>query len=273
MTMSWSDAVTESTLKPTRQPRPSYVPPHLRHSGSSYGYGSSTESAQYGFRSSYTGPGRQPGRTGTARGGRGRGRGGRFWAQQPQNPSPDLNPSDNVSEKFDQLKVTEEDSNGGINFDAYEDIPVEASGADIPPPVDTFHEIDLGECLNHNIKTRCKYVKPTPIQRHAIPVVMAGRDLMACAQTGSGKTAAFCLPIISGVLNNNSLGRSPTRGGAHTVCPTALILSPTRELAGQVMCFLASGDFYCFCANGCLSNFVLYLLFFFFAFEFFWVDT
>ncbi|PQQ20275.1 hypothetical protein Pyn_15921 [Prunus yedoensis var. nudiflora] len=234
MTMSWSDAVTESTRKPTRQPRPSYVPPHLRHSGSSYGYGSSTESAQYGFRSSYTGSGRQPGRAGTARGGRGRGRGGRFWAQQPQNPSPDLNPSDNVSEKFDQLKVTEEDSNGGINFDAYEDIPVEASGADIPPPVDTFHEIDLGECLNHNIKTRCKYVKPTPIQRHAIPVVMAGRDLMACAQTGSGKTAAFCLPIISGVLNNNSVGRSPTRGGAHTVCPTALILSPTRELAGQI---------------------------------------
>ncbi|KAM1155260.1 hypothetical protein ACFX13_026762 [Malus domestica] len=243
MTMPWSDSFTESTRNPTRRTLPKYIPRHLRNSeggGGSYGYGYAppTESPQYGFRQSYAGgPGRQAGRNGPGRGGGGRGRGrggGRFWAQPPPNPTPDPNPFDNVSEEFDQLKVTEDegDGNGGINFDAYEDIPVDASGEDIPPPVDTFVEIDLAECLNENIK-RCKYVKPTPIQRHAIPIAMAGRDLMACAQTGSGKTAAFCFPIISGVLNNG-VGLSPARGVDRGVCPSALILSPTRELAGQI---------------------------------------
>ncbi|KAF9623762.1 hypothetical protein IFM89_005269 [Coptis chinensis] len=80
--------------------------------------------------------------------------------------------------------------NSGINFDAYEDIPVETSGDNVPPPVNTFADIDLGDALNQNIR-RCKYVKPTSVQRHAIPISLAGRDLMACAQTGSGKTAAF----------------------------------------------------------------------------------
>ncbi|KAL0772477.1 hypothetical protein Bca101_037628 [Brassica carinata] len=65
--------------------------------------------------------------------------------------------------------------------------------------------IDLGEALNLNIR-RCKYVTPTPIQRHAIPILLAGRDLMACAQTGSGKTAAFCFPIISGIMRDQHGG-------------------------------------------------------------------
>ncbi|KAM1072433.1 hypothetical protein ACFX13_017947 [Malus domestica] len=210
MTMPWSDSSTESNRNPTRQPFNCYVPPHLRNTGvGSYGYGYAPpiESIQYGFRQSYTGgPGKQADRNGRGRGGGGRGRGrGHFWAQPPPNPFV------NVSEKFDQLKVTEEKGggNGGINFEAYEDIPPEASGEDIPPPVDTFLEIDLGECLNENIK-RCKYVKPTPIQRHAIPIAMAGRDLM------------------------NGVEWSPACAGDRAVCPTALILSPTRELAGQI---------------------------------------
>lgn len=120
--------------------------------------------------------------------------------------------------------------NTGINFDAYEDIPVETSGENVPSPVSSFAEIDLGPALNDNIR-RCKYVKPTPVQKHAIPISLAGRDLMACAQTGSGKTAAFCFPIIAGILRNTPPGRP--RGGrkAH---PLALILSPTRELSCQV---------------------------------------
>ncbi|TQD97165.1 hypothetical protein C1H46_017254 [Malus baccata] len=228
--MPWSDSSTESNRNPTRQPFNCYVPPHLRNIGvGSYGYGYAPpiESTQYGFRQSYTGgPGKQADRNGRGRGGGGRGRGrGYFWAQPPPNPF------DNVSEKFDQLKVTEEKGggNGGINFEAYEDIPPEASGEDIPPPVDTFLEIDLGECLNENIK-RCKYVKPTPIQRHAIPIAMAGRDLMADRVR---QTAAFCFPIINGVLKNG-VEWSPARAGDRAVCPTALILSPTRELAGQI---------------------------------------
>ncbi|KAK8968144.1 DEAD-box ATP-dependent RNA helicase 37 [Platanthera guangdongensis] len=71
-------------------------------------------------------------------------------------------------------------------------------------PANTFAEIDLGAALNENIR-RCKYVKPTPVQRHAIPISLAGSDLMACAQTGSGKTAAFCFPIISGIMTSPPL--------------------------------------------------------------------
>lgn len=65
------------------------------------------------------------------------------------------------------------------------------------------------------------YTKPTPIQAHGIPVMMSGRDLIGSAQTGTGKTAAFALPILA------KLGE-PAPG------PRALILEPTRELAGQV---------------------------------------
>jgi ATP-dependent RNA helicase DDX3X len=117
---------------------------------------------------------------------------------------------------------------GSINFEAYDDIPVQASGSDVPSPVSSFAEIDLGEGLNRNIK-RCNYVRPTPIQRHAIPIAMAGRDLMACAQTGSGKTAAFCFPIICGILNRSHFSRP-----GPVACPLSLILSPTRELTCQV---------------------------------------
>jgi superfamily II DNA/RNA helicase len=60
-------------------------------------------------------------------------------------------------------------------------------------------DVDLGAALMANVQ-RCKYTKPTPVQRYSIPIGLAGRDLMACAQTGSGKTAAFCFPIIANIL-------------------------------------------------------------------------
>ncbi|KAJ6778619.1 DEAD-BOX ATP-DEPENDENT RNA HELICASE 52B-RELATED [Salix koriyanagi] len=123
-----------------------------------------------------------------------------------------------------------EQENTGINFDAYEDISVETSGHNVPPPVNAFAEIDLGEAVNQNIR-RCKYVKPTPVQRNAIPILLAGRDLMACAQTGSGKTAAFCFPIVAGIMREQYVQRSH---GGRTVYPLALILSPTRELSSQI---------------------------------------
>jgi ATP-dependent RNA helicase RhlE len=65
------------------------------------------------------------------------------------------------------------------------------------------------------------YVTPTPIQLRAIPLVLAGRDVIGSAQTGTGKTAAFALPILSKL-------------GQHAPGPRALILEPTRELAAQV---------------------------------------
>ncbi len=73
------------------------------------------------------------------------------------------------------------------------------------------------------------YIHPTPIQAEAIPVVLQGRDVMGAAQTGTGKTAGFSLPIIQLLLAHASTSASPAR---HPV--RALILTPTRELAIQV---------------------------------------
>src|SRR5918997_5271636 len=67
------------------------------------------------------------------------------------------------------------------------------------------------------------FTRPTPIQAEAIPAAMAGRDLLACAQTGSGKTAAFLLQILHRLMDKP---RRTTR---------ALILTPTRELAAQIL--------------------------------------
>ncbi|VVD90124.1 ATP-dependent RNA helicase RhlE [Pandoraea horticolens] len=73
------------------------------------------------------------------------------------------------------------------------------------------------------------YTQPTPIQAQAIPVVLSGRDVMGAAQTGTGKTASFSLPIIQRLLPEANTSASPAR---HPV--RALILTPTRELADQV---------------------------------------
>jgi len=73
------------------------------------------------------------------------------------------------------------------------------------------------------------YTTPTPVQSEAIPLVLAGRDLLAAAQTGTGKTAAFVLPILERLRANANTSFSPAR---HPV--RALILTPTRELAMQV---------------------------------------
>jgi ATP-dependent RNA helicase RhlE len=69
------------------------------------------------------------------------------------------------------------------------------------------------------------YTEPTPIQAQAIPAVLSGGDLMAGAQTGTGKTAGFTLPLLQRLMANQPRGKSPIR---------ALVLVPTRELAAQV---------------------------------------
>ena len=68
------------------------------------------------------------------------------------------------------------------------------------------------------------YTQPTPIQEKAIPIVLMGRDILGCAQTGTGKTASFVLPMIDILAE----GRAKAR------MPRSLILEPTRELAAQV---------------------------------------
>ena len=75
--------------------------------------------------------------------------------------------------------------------------------------------------------TKSGYASPTPIQAATIPLVLAGKDVLGCAQTGTGKTAAFALPILQ------NLSRRPVRPGAPRPI-RALILTPTRELAQQI---------------------------------------
>jgi superfamily II DNA/RNA helicase len=91
-----------------------------------------------------------------------------------------------------------------------------------------FDEFGLSEEILRAL-TDQGYVHPTPIQVAAIPVVLAGRDVMGAAQTGTGKTAGFALPIIQLLLAHANGSASPAR---HPV--RALILTPTRELADQV---------------------------------------
>ena len=81
----------------------------------------------------------------------------------------------------------------GINFSKYDDIKVVVKGENIPKTMEKFADAGFSPLLKSNIQ-RAKYSSPTPVQKYAIPIIRDGRDLMACAQTGSGKTAAFLFP-------------------------------------------------------------------------------
>ncbi|MBX3356381.1 MAG: DEAD/DEAH box helicase [Phycisphaeraceae bacterium] len=87
----------------------------------------------------------------------------------------------------------------------------------------TFDGLGLAEPIRRALRDS-GYEVPTPIQHQSIPVLLEGRDLLGCAQTGTGKTAAFALPVIQRLL------AAPRRSKA----PRALILAPTRELAVQI---------------------------------------
>src|SRR6185295_13372039 len=90
----------------------------------------------------------------------------------------------------------------------------------------TFENLQLIEPILRALKTE-GYTKPTPIQEESIPVVLKGRDLLGCAQTGTGKTAAFAIPILQLLHAAHVHEKSPRH-------ISALILTPTRELAVQI---------------------------------------
>ena len=89
-----------------------------------------------------------------------------------------------------------------------------------------FEQLGLIEPLLKALKTE-GYTTPTPIQEQAIPVILKGKDLLGCAQTGTGKTAAFALPI----LQNLHATKGNGKGYRHI---RTLVLTPTRELAVQI---------------------------------------
>uniref|UniRef100_A0A667Y446 RNA helicase n=1 Tax=Myripristis murdjan TaxID=586833 RepID=A0A667Y446_9TELE len=133
-------------------------------------------------------------------------------------------------------------SNTGINFEKYDDIPVEATGQNCPHHIESFQDVEMGEIIMGNIALS-RYTRPTPVQKYAIPIIKAKRDLMACAQTGSGKTAAFLLPILSQIYTDGpgealaaakASGQENGKYGRRKQYPISLVLAPTRELALQI---------------------------------------
>ncbi|MGH0118851.1 UNVERIFIED_CONTAM: hypothetical protein FKN15_001198 [Acipenser sinensis] len=106
-----------------------------------------------------------------------------------------------------------------------QELGIVVQGQDITRPVIELEHCGFPDHLNCNLKRR-GYEVPTPIQMQMIPVGLAGRDVIASADTGSGKTAAFLLPVLVRALEER---QANTNHG-----PTSLILTPTRELAIQI---------------------------------------
>merc|ERR1719312_2314141 len=116
----------------------------------------------------------------------------------------------------------------GLNFSKYQNIPVKVTGENIPKHIEKFEEAGLRPLLMENIK-KSGYTVPTPIQKYGIPIVQSARDMMGCAQTGSGKTASFLIPIINDLIASNADSNQGSRA-----TPQCLIVTPTRELANQI---------------------------------------
>ncbi|QQP55941.1 Vasa, partial [Caligus rogercresseyi] len=91
----------------------------------------------------------------------------------------------------------------------------------LPDRINSFSELSLRSLIMEN--------KPTPIQKAGIPLILGGRDIVACSQTGSGKTAAFLLPIIHFILEEGEISSQNS-----VQKPSCLIVAPTRELAIQI---------------------------------------
>ena len=90
----------------------------------------------------------------------------------------------------------------------------------------SFQDFGLAEPISRALKEE-NYLTPTPIQTQTIPLTITGRDVVGIAQTGTGKTAAFALPILHRILENRIRPQPKT-------C-RVLVLSPTRELSGQIL--------------------------------------
>ncbi|XP_043481590.1 ATP-dependent RNA helicase vasa-like isoform X1 [Leptopilina heterotoma] len=128
----------------------------------------------------------------------------------------------------DEKKIYSKKITAGKNFqkDIKEIKIIEINN--VEPPIESFDDANLHQHLIKNIK-KCDYDSPSAIQKYAIPTIIQGFDLMACAQTGSGKTAAFVLPIVHKLL-------SEPRDlvlGEHCE-PQCMVVAPTRELAVQI---------------------------------------
>ncbi|KAK4408767.1 ATP-dependent RNA helicase DBP2 [Sesamum angolense] len=105
------------------------------------------------------------------------------------------------------------------------DVSVPPDSLHAPAPIEAFADMNLHTSIMKDIAFH-EYTTPTSIQAQAMPVALSGRDLLGCAETGSGKTAAFTIPMIQ-----HCLAQPPIQRGDG---PLALVLAPTRELAQQI---------------------------------------
>ncbi|RLV95026.1 ATP-dependent RNA helicase DED1 [Spathaspora sp. JA1] len=233
-----------------------YVPPHLRaaraNAPADVPFGGSRRGGNdfdggYQRRSNYNQGGSGFGggynnnrRGGGFGGGRGGGAGGRY-----QRPMPGVGswvdgkhvPAESSKQLELELFGTPDDTkmHSGINFDNYDDIPVEVSGNDVPEAITQFTAPPLDPVLVENI-TLSRFTKPTPVQKYSVPIVTGGRDLMACAQTGSGKTGGFLFPVLSESFQSGPAPVPEATGSfsSYKKYPTALVMAPTRELVSQI---------------------------------------
>ncbi|CAI2188098.1 10443_t:CDS:2, partial [Funneliformis geosporum] len=123
----------------------------------------------------------------------------------------------------------------GINFAKYAKIKVIVRPECIAP-ISSFDEANLHSSMKDVVRL-ARYSIPTPVQKYSIPIITEGKDLMACAQTGSGKTAAFLIPILSklfGKAKGLAAPRPRLDARFFKVEPLVLILGPTRELVTQI---------------------------------------
>lgn len=110
-----------------------------------------------------------------------------------------------------------------------EDFSISTKGGNIPNPLRSWKEMKVASELREVIQ-RVGYAEPTPIQRQAIPIGLQNRDIIGVAETGSGKTAAFLIPLLNWIQRLPKLERlEDTEQG-----PYAIIMAPTRELAQQI---------------------------------------
>mmetsp|Transcript_84199 Transcript_84199/g.132989 ORF Transcript_84199/g.132989 Transcript_84199/m.132989 type:complete len:633 (+) Transcript_84199:29-1927(+) len=178
------------------------------------------------------------------------------WSQQPQTQSnakafweaQEWNKSQNILPRKEEWELEQIDQENWLVHGAendvsiYDNVPTDVSGSKSKaiPVFQTFEEIYkefhelIPMALCENVR-KVGYTKPTPVQKHALPCGLVGRDIMCCAQTGSGKTAAFLLPIIGRMMKVHAspVGKleTPFEGKC---APDTLIMTPTRELCIQI---------------------------------------
>ena len=107
------------------------------------------------------------------------------------------------------------------------------------PIMSTFKELQVIQPILKALEEK-KYINPTPVQQATIPYILEKKDILGCAQTGTGKTAAFAIPILQLIHNTNNAARKKIR---------ALILAPTRELASQIADNIADYGKYTTCRH------------------------